>query len=168
MFVDRGDGRWDLLSVGPHHLQSSPCYANGSRESGGLLPLRDQCLIHLKQGIQWSLACRRGWAWCGGLSRRHLALQRQWRCRRRRHREVVHEAGCGRPQYNVEMAEQRAVSAFAREGRTCGPLLDLAHLGWTAAASSTDARRSALRRKRQRLRRGKRMDSNFSVLQRRL
>jgi hypothetical protein len=29
----------------------------------------------------------------------------------------------------VEMAEQRGVSVFAREGRACAPLLDLAHLG---------------------------------------
>jgi hypothetical protein len=29
----------------------------------------------------------------------------------------------------VEMAEQRGVSAFAREDRACAPLLDLAHLG---------------------------------------
>jgi hypothetical protein len=42
----------------------------------------------------------------------------------------VHEAGRGRWQYDVvEMAEQRGVSAFAREGRACAPLLDLAHLG---------------------------------------
>jgi hypothetical protein len=27
------------------------------------------------------------------------------------------------------MAEQRGMSAFAREGRACTPLLDLAHLG---------------------------------------
>jgi hypothetical protein len=32
-------------------------------------------------------------------------------------------------QYDVEMVEQRGVSAFAWEGRTCAPLLDLAHLG---------------------------------------
>jgi hypothetical protein len=41
----------------------------------------------------------------------------------------VHEAGRGRWQYDVEMAGQRGVSAFAREGRACAPLLDLAHLG---------------------------------------
>jgi hypothetical protein len=58
----------------------------------------------------------RGWAWCGGLSIRHLALQRQWWCRRWRHREGVHEAGRGRRQYDVKMAEQRRVFAFAREG----------------------------------------------------
>jgi hypothetical protein len=60
------------------------------------------------------------------------------------------------------------VSAFAREGRACAPLLDLAHLGWTATASGTGAWRSAVRRHRRRLRRGKRMASNFSVLQQRL
>jgi hypothetical protein len=77
-----------------------------------------------------SPARRRGWARCGGLSIRHLALQRQWRCRRQQHREGVHEAGRGRWQYDVvEMAEQRGVSAFVREGRACAPLLDLAHLG---------------------------------------
>jgi hypothetical protein len=54
----------------------------------------------------------------------------KWRCRRRRHHEGVHEAGRGRRQYDVaEMAKQRGVSAFAREGRTCTPLLYLAHLG---------------------------------------
>jgi hypothetical protein len=42
----------------------------------------------------------------------------------------VHEAGRERRQHDVvEMAEQRGVSAFAREGRACAPLLDLAHLG---------------------------------------
>jgi hypothetical protein len=42
----------------------------------------------------------------------------------------VHEAGHGRRQYDfVEMAEQRGVSAFARECRACAPLLDLVHLG---------------------------------------
>jgi hypothetical protein len=60
------------------------------------------------------------------------------------------------------------VSAFAREGRACAPLLDLVHLGWTAAASGTGARRLAVRRHRRRLRHGKRMASNFSVLQWRL
>jgi hypothetical protein len=60
VFVDRGDMRWDFLGVGPHHLQSIPCYADRSRESGGLLPLWDQSLRHQKQGIQWSLACHRG------------------------------------------------------------------------------------------------------------
>jgi hypothetical protein len=39
-------------------------------------------------------------------------------------------AGRGRRQYDVvEMAEQRGMSAFAREGRACAPLFDLAHLG---------------------------------------
>jgi hypothetical protein len=105
----------------------------------------------------------------GGLSIRHLALQRQWRCRYRWHHEGVIEAGRGRRQYDVaEMAEQRGVSAFAREGRVCAPLLNLAHLGWTVAASGTGARQSAVHRHRRRLRRGKRMASNFSVLQRRL
>jgi hypothetical protein len=66
------------------------------------------------------------------------------------------------------MAEQRGVSAFAREGRAWDPLVDLAHLRWTAAASGTGARRSAVRRQRRRLRRGQRMASNVSVLQRRL
>jgi hypothetical protein len=60
---------------------------------------------------------------------RHPALQRQWRCRRRWHREWVHEAGRGRRKYDVEMAEQRGVSTFVQEGRACAPLLDLAHLG---------------------------------------
>jgi hypothetical protein len=32
----------------------------------------------------------------------------------------------GRRQYDIKMAEQRGVSAFAREGRACAPLLDLA------------------------------------------
>jgi hypothetical protein len=81
----------------------------------------------------------------------------------------VHEASRGRRQYDVvEMAEQQGVSTFAWEGRVCTPLLDLAHLGWTAAASSTGARQSAMHRHRRRLWRGKRMASNFSVLQRRL
>jgi hypothetical protein len=31
--------------------------------------------------------------------------------------------------HNAAMAEQRGVSAIAREGRACDPLLDLAHLG---------------------------------------
>jgi hypothetical protein len=75
-----------------------------------LLLLRDQSRFHGKQGMQWSPARRRGWARWGGLSIRHLALHRQWRCCRRRHREAVHEAGHGRRQYNVEMAEQRGVS----------------------------------------------------------
>jgi hypothetical protein len=83
----------------------------------------------LKIGIQGSSARHLGWARCGGLSICHLALQRQWRCRHRRHREVVHEAGRGWRQYGVEMAEQRRVSAFAWEGHTWAPLLDLAHLG---------------------------------------
>jgi hypothetical protein len=48
---------------------------------------------------------------------------------RRRYREGEHEAGRGRRQYDVEMDEQRGVSAFAREGRACAPLLDLAHFG---------------------------------------
>jgi hypothetical protein len=114
------------------------------------------------------IACREE-AWCGGLSICHLSLQRQWRCRRWRHREGVHEVGRGRRQYDVvEMAEQRGVSTFAREGRVCAPLLDLALLGWTAAASGTGAQRSAVRRHRRRLRHGKRMVSNFSVLQRKL
>jgi hypothetical protein len=44
--------------------------------------------------------------------------------------EGVHVAGRGQWQYDVvEMADQRGVSAFAREGRACAPLLDLAHLG---------------------------------------
>jgi hypothetical protein len=44
----------------------------------------------------------------GGLSIRHLSLQRQWRCRHWRHHEGVHGASCGRWQYDVvEMAEQR-------------------------------------------------------------
>jgi hypothetical protein len=134
-----------------------------------LFPLRNQSLLHRTQGIQWSPARCRGWARCGGLSIHHLALQRQWWCRRQRHREGVHEAGRGRRQYDVVgMAEQQGVSAFAREGRVCAPLLDLMHLGWTAAASGIGARRSAVRRHRRRLRRGKRMASNFSVLQRRL
>jgi hypothetical protein len=42
----------------------------------------------------------------------------------------VHMRGRGQRQYDVvEMAEQRGVSAFAREGHACAPLLDLAHLG---------------------------------------
>jgi hypothetical protein len=53
------------------------------------------------------------------------------------------------------------VSAFTWEVHACDPLLDWAHLGWTATASGTGARRSAVRRQRQRLRRGKRMASNF-------
>jgi hypothetical protein len=60
------------------------------------------------------------------------------------------------------------VSAFAREGRAWAPLLDLAHLGWTAAASGIGARRSSMRRQGPRLRRRKRMALNFSVFQRRL
>jgi hypothetical protein len=168
-FVDRGDTRWDFLGVEPHCLQSIPCYAERSREFGGLLALRNQSLLHRTQGIQWSPACRRGWAWCGGLSIRHLALHRQWRCCHRRHHEGVHEAGRGQRQYDVvKMAEQRGVSAFAWEGHACAPLLDLVHLGWTAPASGTGARRSAVRRHRRRLQRGKWMASNFSVLQRRL
>jgi hypothetical protein len=39
------------------------------------------------------------------------------------------KAGRGRRQYNIEMAEQRGVSAFAREGHACDPLLKLLHLG---------------------------------------
>jgi hypothetical protein len=66
------------------------------------------------------------------------------------------------------MAEQWGKSAFAREGRECDPLLDLAHLRWIVAASGTGARRSAVRRQRRQLRRWKRMASNFSILQRRL
>jgi hypothetical protein len=59
-----------------------------------------------------------------------ILLYREWRCRRRRRHKGVHEAGRGRRQYDVvEMAEQQGVSAFAREGRACAPLLDLAHLG---------------------------------------
>jgi hypothetical protein len=108
------------------------------------------------------------WARCGGLSIRHLALQRQWRCRRRRHRVAVYKAGREQRQYDVEMAEQWGVSAFAWEGRTCAPLHDLAHFRWTTAASGTGVRQSVVRRQRWRLRRGKRMASNFSVLQRRL
>jgi hypothetical protein len=131
--------------------------------------IRNQSLPHRTQGIQWSPARRRGWARCSGRSIRHLALQRQWRCHRRRHHEGVHEAGRGRWQYDiVEMAEQQGVCTFAREGRMCAPLLNLAHLGWTAPASGIGARRSAVRRHRRRLRRGKRMASNFSVLQRRI
>jgi hypothetical protein len=42
-------------------------------------------------------------------------------------------------------AEQRGVSAFEREGHACAPLLDLAHLGSTAAASGTGVLRSAVR-----------------------
>jgi hypothetical protein len=76
------------------------------------------------------------------------------------------EAGRRRRQYDIEMAEQRGVSAFAREGRTCAPLLDLAHFGWTAAASNTGALWS-VRRHRRWLRRGLEIASNFSVLQRR-
>jgi hypothetical protein len=38
------------------------------------------------------------------------------------------------------------VSAFAREGRTCAPLLDLVHLGWVAVASGIGARPLAVRR----------------------
>jgi hypothetical protein len=52
------------------------------------------------------------------------------RCHHRRHREEAHEVGHGRRQYDViEMAEQQGVSAFARQGHACAPLLDLAHLG---------------------------------------
>jgi hypothetical protein len=81
-------------------------------------------------GIKAFFIEHRGWARCGILSICHLALQRQWWCRQRRHREGIHEAGRGRRQYDVvEMAEQRGVSAFAREGHACTPLLDLAHLG---------------------------------------
>jgi hypothetical protein len=59
----------------------------------------------------------------------------------------------------------RGVCLCAR--RPCfDPLLDLAHFGWTATASGTGVRRSAVRRHR--LRCGKRMASNFSVLQQRL
>jgi hypothetical protein len=57
-----------------------------------------------------------------------ILLYREWRCRYRRHHEGVHEAGCGRRQYDVEMAEQRGVSAYAREGCACTTLLDLVHL----------------------------------------
>jgi hypothetical protein len=117
-----------------------------------LLLLWDQSQLHGKQGMQWSLARRRGWAWCGVLSIRHLALQGQWRCRRWRHHEAVHEAGRGRRHYDVEMAEQRGVSAFAPEGHACYPLLDLAHLGWTATASCTGVRRSTVHKKWRRLR----------------
>jgi hypothetical protein len=87
------------------------------------------------------------------------------------HRSLNHtwsSAGRGQRQYDVEMAEQRRVPSFAWEGRACAPLLNLTHLGWTAAASSTGARRSAVRRNRRWLRCRKRMDSNFSILQRRL
>jgi hypothetical protein len=122
--------------------------------SGGLLLLWDKSPLHGKQGIQWSPACRRGWERCDGLSICHLALQRQWRCLRRWHREAVHEAGHGRRQYDVEMAEQRGVSVFVWEGRACDPLLVLAHLGWTAAASGTGARRSVVHRQRWQLRCG--------------
>jgi hypothetical protein len=66
------------------------------------------------------------------------------------------------------MAEQWGMPAFARKGCECAPLLDLAHLGWTAAASGIGARRSAVRRQWRWLRRGKRMASIFSFLQRRL
>jgi hypothetical protein len=149
----------------PLTMHSLPCWAvSGIR---GLLPLRNQSILHQTQGIPWSPACRRGWARFSGVSIRHLSLERQWRCHGRRHREGVHEVGRGRLQYDVEMAEQRGVSAFAREGR-CTPLLNLLHLGWTAPASGTGARWSAVHRQRWRLRHGKRMASNFSVLQRRL
>jgi hypothetical protein len=60
-FVDRGDTRWDFLGVEPHCLQSIPCYADQSQESGGLLPHRDQSHLHRTQGIQWSPARHRGW-----------------------------------------------------------------------------------------------------------
>jgi hypothetical protein len=76
--------------------------------------------------------------------------------------------GSWRRQYDVEMDGQRGMSAFAREGHVCDPLLDLAHLGWTVAAFGTGALRSAVRRHQRQLRCGKRMASNFSVLQRRL
>jgi hypothetical protein len=62
--------------------------------------------------MQWSPAYHRGWAWCGGLPIHHLALQGQWRCRHWRYREAVHEAGRGRRQYDVEVADQRGVSAL--------------------------------------------------------
>jgi hypothetical protein len=118
-FVDSGDTRWDFLGVGPHRLESIPCYADWSWESGGLLPLWDQSLLYRKQGIQWSPARHRGWARCSGLSTCHLALQRQWRCHLRWHREAIHEAGIGQWQYDVEMAEQQGMSTFAREGHMC-------------------------------------------------
>jgi hypothetical protein len=47
--------------VEPHRLQSIPCYAERSWESGGLFPLQNQSLLHRTQGIQWSPARRRGW-----------------------------------------------------------------------------------------------------------
>jgi hypothetical protein len=80
----------------------------------------------------------------------------------------VHETGRGRWQYDVEMAEQWGVFAFAREGRACAPLLDLTHLWWTAAASSTGVQRLVVHMQRRWLRRGKMMASNFSILHRRL
>jgi hypothetical protein len=55
-------------------------------------------------------------------------------------------------QYDVEIARQRGVSAFVWEDRVCDPLLNLALLGWTATASSTCVRRSAVRRQRRLLR----------------
>jgi hypothetical protein len=38
------------LGVEPHRLQSIPCYAEQSWESGGLFPLRNQSLLHRTQG----------------------------------------------------------------------------------------------------------------------
>jgi hypothetical protein len=46
VFVDRGDTRWDFLSVEPHRLQSIPCNAERSREFGGLFPPQNQSLLH--------------------------------------------------------------------------------------------------------------------------
>jgi hypothetical protein len=62
--------------------------------------------------------------------------------------------GSRRWQYDVEMVEQWGVYAFAWEGRACNLLLDLAHLGWTAAASGTGAWRSVVRRQQRWLQRG--------------
>jgi hypothetical protein len=61
----------------------------------------------------------------------------------------------------------RGVYLCARRPRVCSTTR-LGAFGWTAAASSTVERQSTVRRQRRWLRRGKRMASNFSVLQRRL
>jgi hypothetical protein len=115
-----------------------------AREFGGLLLLRDQSRLHGKLRKQWSLAHRRGWARCDGLSIRHLPPTTPWSNTWAKLWEVA---------VDVEMAGQRGVSAFAWEGRACDPLLDLAHLVWTSTASSTGTRQSVVHRQQRLLRR---------------
>jgi hypothetical protein len=131
-----------------------------------LLPW-DQSHLHGNQGIKWSPARCQGWAWCGGLSIHHLLYRENGGAAAD---DTASGTWGGSRAAVVQRRDGWATrGVFVCARRPCVRSTSrLCVFGVNCCRLGTGAQRLAMRRQQRRLRRGKRMASNFSVLQQRL